>query len=261
MTLSIFYEWLQKINKKMEQQGRRILLLLDNAPVHPCDVELSNIELMYFPPNVTSKLQPLDQGIIKAFKDHYKKKLNEMINFSLDCDENRTYNDLIKGFKLYDSIKLILEAWNNVSRITVINCFKKAISNASLSIDQLFCETNNNETELNGIICYQNNLEDEVLFQEIEIELAKIDIEANEKKETDEDDVSDMSNDNVQIAATGSRTYTHLEAKIAINNIEDYMLRYHSNDLESFYLFKKVFNKQTGDEKNSIFNFLERKNK
>ena len=41
---------------------------MDNVPCHPVDIILSNIRLQYFPPNTTSVLQPLDQGIIRAFK-------------------------------------------------------------------------------------------------------------------------------------------------------------------------------------------------
>ncbi len=46
---------------------------MDNAPRHPTDIELSNIKLKLFPPNTTSKLQPLDQGIIRTFKTYYRK--------------------------------------------------------------------------------------------------------------------------------------------------------------------------------------------
>jgi hypothetical protein len=38
-------------------------------------LELSNMTLILLPPNVTSVVQPLDQGIIASFKIQYKKKL------------------------------------------------------------------------------------------------------------------------------------------------------------------------------------------
>jgi hypothetical protein len=61
MTLQSFNAWLQDLNQKMKFESRKILLLLDDAPVHPIDVQYSNIELFYFPPNVISLIQPLGQ--------------------------------------------------------------------------------------------------------------------------------------------------------------------------------------------------------
>ena len=51
-------------NRELYKQKRKITLLVDNAPGHIAD-DYDNIELVFLPPNTTSKLQPLDQGIIK----------------------------------------------------------------------------------------------------------------------------------------------------------------------------------------------------
>ena len=37
--------------------------------------QLSHVELVYFDPNVTSHMQPLDMGIIRSEKAYYKKAL------------------------------------------------------------------------------------------------------------------------------------------------------------------------------------------
>ncbi|KAG0440034.1 Tigger transposable element-derived protein 1 [Dictyocoela muelleri] len=70
MTTLVFKQYLVKLNEKMKTEGRKILLILDNAPSHPSMV-LSNIEFLFLPKNTTSIIQPLDMGIIKAFKSHY----------------------------------------------------------------------------------------------------------------------------------------------------------------------------------------------
>ncbi len=74
MNLSIFMEWINGLNEK-KLMNRRILLILDNAPVHPFNIEYPNIELLYLPPNTTSKIQPLDRGIIRSFKSIYRRLL------------------------------------------------------------------------------------------------------------------------------------------------------------------------------------------
>ena len=53
MTLTIFQDWVNNLNSKMKAEGLKILLLLDNAPIHPKDLEMRNIKLFYFPPNTT----------------------------------------------------------------------------------------------------------------------------------------------------------------------------------------------------------------
>jgi hypothetical protein len=54
MNTFIFTDWLQQLDSMMQKQKRRILLFLDNAPVHPKDVNLKNITLKFFPANTTA---------------------------------------------------------------------------------------------------------------------------------------------------------------------------------------------------------------
>ena len=55
MTSEIFARWLRKINNKMCLQSRKILLFMDNCGAHP-SLELTNVKLMFFPPNTTCAL-------------------------------------------------------------------------------------------------------------------------------------------------------------------------------------------------------------
>ena len=75
MTTNIFMLWLNEFNRRMKSQKRHVSLFLDNAPSHPHDVTMSNVKLVYLPPNTISLLQYLDQGIIKNMKVHYRRRL------------------------------------------------------------------------------------------------------------------------------------------------------------------------------------------
>ncbi|XP_052212225.1 tigger transposable element-derived protein 6-like [Dreissena polymorpha] len=57
----------------MRRKARKILLFLDNAASHTADMDLSHVQLSFLPANTTSQLQPLDQGVIRAFKAVYSR--------------------------------------------------------------------------------------------------------------------------------------------------------------------------------------------
>lgn len=53
----------------------KVILFLDNVSSHSPDFvgKFSNIKVVFLPKNTTSRLQPLDAGIIKNFKSYYRK--------------------------------------------------------------------------------------------------------------------------------------------------------------------------------------------
>jgi hypothetical protein len=75
MLTSLFQEWLQEFDRQVGQKhrGQRVLLLLDNCSSHKLgNLALSYVDVYFLPPNTTSKLQPMDAGIIISFKKHYR---------------------------------------------------------------------------------------------------------------------------------------------------------------------------------------------
>ena len=97
MTSGIFSSWLNSFNDKMKAQHRNVLLFLDNAPSHPT-LDLSNVKLVFFPPNTTSVLQPIDQGVIQSLKLQYRKaQFAYMIMISeMEKDKGSTGTELMK---------------------------------------------------------------------------------------------------------------------------------------------------------------------
>jgi hypothetical protein len=115
MTAVEFVEWIKDFNKDMKRNKRNVLLLVDNAPCHKT-TSLSNIRLEFLPPNYSGCLQPLNSGIIKTFKAHYRRHQVRKI-----VESRNSYPSSLLSLK--DAFYLIKLAWDEVSSETVINCW------------------------------------------------------------------------------------------------------------------------------------------
>lgn len=116
MTSDIFRSELREWDEKLKRKNRKILLLVDNCPAHP-DVQLEQIKLVFMPPNTSSKLQPMDQGVIHSLKCHYRKTLLMKMLDVIDKNEKLSID-------LLDAVNFIHRAWQKVSQETIANCFK-----------------------------------------------------------------------------------------------------------------------------------------
>ncbi|XP_072161219.1 tigger transposable element-derived protein 6-like [Bemisia tabaci] len=119
MTGELFSKWLVDFDKEMTKEKRKILLIIDNCTAHNVDPTLNSIELLYLPPNTTSKLQPANQGIIQNMKVKYRARLVERL--LVRCENNLPMEvDLLSGIQMFSG------AWSDVRRETVENCWKHA---------------------------------------------------------------------------------------------------------------------------------------
>ncbi|XP_042222769.1 tigger transposable element-derived protein 1-like [Homarus americanus] len=87
---------------------------LDNAPSHPPTVaELSdNIKVLFLPPNTTSLLQPMDQGVIAAFKAYYlRSTFKKLIEATEEGNDKASVLQFWKKFNIKHAIDIIVEAW------------------------------------------------------------------------------------------------------------------------------------------------------
>jgi len=67
MSSEIMEDILKKLNKRLVWEKRSILLFLENATPHDPEFvgRFSHMKIVFLPANTTSKLQPLDAGILK----------------------------------------------------------------------------------------------------------------------------------------------------------------------------------------------------
>ena len=75
MLSTLFQEWLQDFDCQIAQKygGERVLLLLDNCLSYKLEgLNLQYVEICFLPLNITSKIQPMDAGIIMSFKKKYR---------------------------------------------------------------------------------------------------------------------------------------------------------------------------------------------
>ena len=85
---AFFSDWFHKhfvpqVRRYLQSKSisEKAVLLLDNAPSHPASSTLvsadGNIKCLFLPPNVTSLVQPMDQGVLENLKRIYKTTFKE----------------------------------------------------------------------------------------------------------------------------------------------------------------------------------------
>ena len=133
MTSVIFKDWFSKtfvpqVRKHLRKMKVPVkaVLLLDNCPAHPPAETLQSrdgkIKVLYLPKNTTSKIQPLDQGIISSLKRHYRRELiKDIVCTDLSVVE------FVKKMNLKDMFFLTAKAWGQVTPTTISNCWDHAL--------------------------------------------------------------------------------------------------------------------------------------
>ncbi|KAG2206404.1 hypothetical protein INT45_004235, partial [Circinella minor] len=120
MTAELFALIMRRFDITMGNLNNKVLLLIDNAPSHKVPF-LKNVEIMTLPPNTTSVYQPLDAGIIAAFKKQYR------------ATQYRTAGQKYRNHQLgqiYDidqltAMRWARNAWEGISQETITSCWVK----------------------------------------------------------------------------------------------------------------------------------------
>lgn len=158
---SILDEILCKLNRKLQREQRKVISFFDNAPCHPPDMKgkYDQIKIVFFLPNCTSMLQPLDLGI-QAFKLKYMKLMLTQVVSRID--ECTCATDVCKTVDLLQAMRWIGQAWEGVSASTIKKCFAKvgfltadgsivSFSKEQSEIDP-FVDLDNELTEVNALL-------------------------------------------------------------------------------------------------------------
>lgn len=111
---------------KSKKLPAKAVLLLDNAPTHPAQDALKkgNIFAKFLPPNVTSLIQPMDQGVIECLKRRYRRKLLSSILEKIEI-ENLDLKGALKAINIKDVIYMLSRAWEEIPNSTVSRSWRK----------------------------------------------------------------------------------------------------------------------------------------
>ncbi|XP_046608787.1 jerky protein homolog-like [Neodiprion virginianus] len=105
-----------------------VLLLLDNAPYHPSAEVLNALDsdfvVKFFPPNVTSLIQPTDQGVIEKLKRLYRKQILRRLLHEDDITEECGIS-FSKSLNLKHACYMLADSWESLTEDNLSNTWKK----------------------------------------------------------------------------------------------------------------------------------------
>jgi hypothetical protein len=143
MTALLFEDWFSncfvpEVRLYCEQKNIpfKILLLLDNAPGHsPHIADLNeHVKVDFMPPNTTSLIQPMDQGVISTFKAYY---LRQTYDQALEetSEKDISLKDYWKQFNIHHCITNIDALWNEISESCIAGCWNALTANDQINQD------------------------------------------------------------------------------------------------------------------------------
>lgn len=158
MNQEIFVNWfktvfvpsaINKLKTRGKPEDSKVILLIDNCRAHPSDSELShgNISTMFLPPNVTSLIQPMDQGIIQNLKMIYRKNfMRQLVNAEDSLAEFQS------TFTIKNAMYGLASAWNAVKPQTLRRGWRKMLFSLN------FCPDSSDDEEFEGFRCKKSEL-------------------------------------------------------------------------------------------------------
>lgn len=131
MNTRLMIEWLMAFDAHIgirkvfsgEPVEKKVILLMDNFSAHKRAAEfcsssspLLHTNVSFLPPNTKSALQPLDQGIIKSFKDEYSDRLGTFVLDELDDGRKD-----LRRMNLFKAVQWTVKSWEFITQSTIRN--------------------------------------------------------------------------------------------------------------------------------------------
>ncbi|XP_036088449.1 tigger transposable element-derived protein 1 isoform X3 [Rousettus aegyptiacus] len=134
LTPSIFQEWFigcfcPAIESYCASHGlpHRALLLLDGAPCHPAHLgSLSaHVRVEFLPKNTSALIQPMNQGIIAAFKAHYLRLTLSQLVQETAGEDRPSMREFWRSYTVMTAVDNIAQAWAELQPTTMNSAWRK----------------------------------------------------------------------------------------------------------------------------------------
>ena len=136
MTCDILHAWFHHsfvptVRDELSKLGLlpKAVLVLDNCPAHPEAEELvsddGNIFAHFLPPNVTSLIQPMDQGVLVALKRRYKRKL--LHRLIIEEENGASIVDFFKSVNTTVVVEMTADSWDEIRASTLRKSWRKIV--------------------------------------------------------------------------------------------------------------------------------------
>ncbi|KAI0998928.1 hypothetical protein K3495_g9270 [Podosphaera aphanis] len=153
MTKDIFL-WFSSFNRKIRRIPRRkVLLVLDNFSGLGKIGKIGSLPALdsttvhFSPPNCTSKLQPMDAGIIASFKIRYRKQQLQRAIILSDRGSSMPYElDKLTALKWTDKI------WNEMPNAIHQNCLRHTRISHQSTVPAVYDDTSANRGEVLALL-------------------------------------------------------------------------------------------------------------
>ena len=204
--------------------------------------------------HTTALIQPLDQGIIRVFKAHYRR---ELLSALVNCDEEM--KNFLKSINLKSVVYSVGLAWGSITSDTIQNCWKKCSREETVTTENcsvaeftssdvqsassvLHCKIMNDD--LNDWVDIDKSEPISEYISDEDIINAVHNKNDNEKQDDGEDGSVENDVDTEENIPNVNEVITHL------NNVIMWMER--QNESNSIHLLHLAAKKQYAEKKHSV---------
>ncbi|XP_066957912.1 tigger transposable element-derived protein 1-like [Macrobrachium rosenbergii] len=186
-----------------------------------------NMKVVYLPPNTTSLIQLMDQGVIANFKAYYLRRTIHSALRAVEGNKELTLKQFWKGYNIADAVKNIAHAWDEV-KVTTLTKAWKTLCPQFVNSFQGFEQAEDVEAVTRKIVGLSKRLKLDLEAEDVTKlltshgeELSSGDLIELEKQMTEEEEEAPDPKLRALIAKGLAEGFVHLERALASFEAED----------------------------------------